>query len=144
MRLAIKLVLAAAAFMSTLLLLPSFAISYSIPSAGSGLSLPPEPRLIHPVSEEAVLTGKGSLEFKWSIVNLVEADHCEFRLYKGYNMYASNLIFKQALPAKIPFIEINSGIFEDGQVYTWSVREVSFWGRKSERAFCSFRVVKKG
>jgi len=107
-----------------------------------GFNSPPEPRLIYPISDKVILTGKDFLEFRWWN-DFIGIEHYEFKLYKGYNMYASDLIYKQSLPSRASSIKIKSELFEDGQVYTWSLIQVSFGGQKSDKSFNSFKVIKK-
>ncbi len=102
----------------------------------------PEPRLRYPISETAILTGNEPLEFKWWD-DLVGIRGFTLKIYKGYNMYAGNLIHKEDLPPEASSVKINSGLFEDGQVYTWSLIRVSFAGYKSDRSFNSFKVIKE-
>ncbi|MFH1398355.1 MAG: hypothetical protein ABIH27_07400 [Candidatus Omnitrophota bacterium] len=40
-------------------------------------------------------------------------------------------------------INIKSELFEDSQVYTWSLIRVSFSGQKSDKSTSSFEVIKK-
>jgi hypothetical protein len=103
---------------------------------------PPAPRLLNPILEKVVLSGKVNLDFEWEISNIVAIDHCEFKLYKGYDMYAANLILKEKIPSPQAAIKISSGLFENNQVYTWSVKQVNLAGQKSDPSFCSFKVIK--
>ncbi len=103
---------------------------------------PPEPRLRYPISETAVLAAGEPLEFEWW--NYEEGIRgYTIRIYKGYNMYASALIHKEDLPSGASSVKIDSSMFEDGQVYTWSLNCVSYAGYKSDRSFNSFKVVKQ-
>jgi hypothetical protein len=116
-------------------------------SAGRGLtryedSLP-APRLLSPVTDDIVLTGKSVLEFKWTQGNLARISHYEFKIYKGYNMLASTLILKQDVASGTYPIEVAVSLFEEGQVYTWSLRQVSYGGEKGDRSFSSFKIIKK-
>jgi len=106
------------------------------------LDSPPEPQLRYPAGEEVILTGNSPLEFSWWN-DFIRIDHFEFRLYKGYDMYAANLIYKEKMPSKASSIKIKSELFENNRVYTWSLMQVDFDGRKSERSFNSFKVFKK-
>jgi len=103
---------------------------------------PPAPQLRYPVLEEVVLTGNNPLEFSWRIAEM-RIDHFEFRLYKGYNMYAANLIYKEKPAANASSLKVKSELFENDQVYTWSLLGVDLEGRKSEKSFNSFRLVKE-
>ncbi|MDD2751761.1 MAG: hypothetical protein PHN59_01345 [Candidatus Omnitrophica bacterium] len=103
----------------------------------------PEPRLIYPVKETAVLSGGNNLEFKWGGEYAVTVDHYDFRLYKGYNTLADNLLLKEQLPRDTNTIAVGSDKFTDGQVYTWTLRQVSLSGVKSDPSSNSFKVIKK-
>ncbi len=122
------------------LILPVFARSRGLIEF---FNTPPEPRLIYPTAETVILTGKDFLEFKWGISELIDINYYDFRLYKGYNMFASNLLFKQRLSSNTFSIKIKSSLFEDGQVYTWALRQVVYSGEKSDPSFNSFKIIKK-
>lgn len=102
----------------------------------------PEPRLRYPINDTAILAGNGPLIFKWWN-DYSDVRSFIFRIYKGYNMYENNLILRKELPADASSVEIESGLFSDGQVYTWSLVRVSLTGRKSDKSFNSFKVIKK-
>ncbi len=102
----------------------------------------PEPRLQYPITDKVILTGKDSLEFKWWN-DYMGIDHFIFKIYKGYNMYAPDLIYKQNLASNEYSINIKSELFEDYQVYTWSLIQVAFSGQKSDKSTSSFEVIKK-
>ncbi|MEI8348980.1 MAG: hypothetical protein WCI77_02405 [Candidatus Omnitrophota bacterium] len=102
-----------------------------------------EPELLAPVTEEVDLSGKDSLEFKWLRRSLIGVDHYDFRLYKGYDMYGSNLILQEKVPYNAGSIKVKADLFEIDQVYTWSLVRVADNGNKSEKSFYSFRVAKK-
>ncbi len=102
---------------------------------------PPEPRLLYPISDKVELTGKDFLEFKW-INDYTQTGNYVFRIYKGYNTYESGLINKQSIGRGENSVKIKSDFFENGQVYTWSLMQVDLSGRKSERSFNSFKVIK--
>ena len=106
----------------------------------SGFSGTPPPRLLYPITDKVDLSGKDSLEFRWW--NNFGIDHYEFRLFKGYNMYAPDQLDKKILPSKISSIAVKADVFEDGQVYSWSLIAVSYGGQKSDKSFSSFRVIK--
>lgn len=103
----------------------------------------PGPWLLSPTSEKVDLSGKEFLEFKWLQRVLFGIDHYDFRLYKGYNMYGRDLIFKQNVPYTGSSIKVKAALFENNQVYTWSVVRVGDNGSKSEKSFYSFKVAKK-
>lgn len=101
----------------------------------------PQPRLVYPYTQEVDLTGKECLEFKWNTAIL--ADYFDFKIYKGYNETAANLIFKQRIPSGTSVFSIKSDLFQDGQVYTWSLRTIKVGMGKSDRSYVSFKVIKK-
>lgn len=120
----------------------SFAGAFSVTLDNGGFNSIPEPRLRYPIYETAVITGNDPLEFKWwddisGIRGFI------LKIYKGYNMYAANLIHKEDLPPDADSVKVKSYLFTDGQVYTWSLIRVSFAGYKSDRSFNSFKVIKK-
>jgi uncharacterized protein (DUF2062 family) len=102
---------------------------------------PPVPRLLYPINDKVVLSGKDFLEFKW-INDFTPTDHYVFKIYKGYNMYESGLVNKQNIGGGENSVKIKSDFFENGQVYTWSLILVDFGGEKSEKSFNSFKVIK--
>ena len=105
----------------------------------------PKPRLIEPATDVVDLTGKDTLEFKWSPHegDQVRRDHYDFRLYRGYTMVESTRILKMRIPPRQWSIVLKTDIFEDGQVYTWSLRQVYTGSAKSWRSFESFKVIKR-
>jgi len=104
---------------------------------------PAPPQIVSPSSDQVDLTGKDSLEFKWIIIDSARVDYCELKLYKGYETLQSTLILKQQISADTSSFQLKSSTFEDGQVYTWSLKEVSRSGQKSDRVVNSFKVIKK-
>lgn len=103
---------------------------------------PPAPRLRYPIYDTVILTVNTPLEFRW-FNDYVWTDHFILKLYKGYNMYESSLIYKQNISSGESAIKIESGLFKDGQVYTWSLVRVGFDGEKSDKSFNSFKVLRK-
>jgi hypothetical protein len=103
---------------------------------------PPEPRLRYPIDETAVIPAGQPLEFKWWNYEMGIRRYT-IRIYRGYDMYAQGLIYKEDLPPGASSVKIDSSMFEDGQVYTWSLNCVSYAGYRSGRSFNSFRVIKQ-
>jgi hypothetical protein len=101
------------------------------------------PMLFSPVTEDIDLNGKVTLEFKWWRVELPWTDRFIFKLYKGYNTTASNLILKQEYSWTEYPIKIPASQFEENQVYTWVLVQVFNGGRKSDKSFSSFKIIKK-
>jgi len=110
-----------------------------------GYDYAPQPRLISPAKEVVDLTGKDDLEFIWSPHEgrPVSRRYYDFRLYKGREMLESTLIFKERVGPHIHKLSLGSGLFEDSEVYTWSLRQVYYTSGKSLRSSCSFMVIKK-
>jgi hypothetical protein len=104
----------------------------------------PRPRLIEPVTEKVNLTGKAHLRFKWSTSEsgVGYRKYYDFRLYKGYDMLESTLIFKQRIEPNKNLIDLPVDMFDDDEVYSWSLRQRTSAG-KSPRSSCSFKVIKK-
>jgi hypothetical protein len=101
------------------------------------------PGLLYPVTNNIDLTGKEYLAFKWRRGERFWTDHYIFKLYKGYNTTADNLILKAeyrdgGYPIRVPVSE-----FEESQVYTWVLVQVFIGGRKSDKSFSSFKIIKK-
>ncbi len=103
----------------------------------------PEPRLIRPVSETLDLTGKDTVEFRWSPFEgkIHERRFYEFCLYKGREQVAKNIIVKKKIAADVYSLTLSTDIFEDGQVYTWALRQ-AFFTQKSDWAYSAFVVIK--
>ena len=104
----------------------------------------PQPRLLSPVKETVDMTGKEELEFKWSPHEKGGGfrEYYDFRLYKGYNMYENTLILKKQVAPDQYSIRLPASVFEEGAVYTWSLRQV-YDTAKSLKSFQSFKVIKK-
>ena len=102
----------------------------------------PAPWLLQPVTDMVDLTGKDALEFKWKPDLSVNTDYYDFRLYKGYDTLASTLILKQRVEGNESSFKVNAATFENGQVYTWSLRRVILSGEKSDKSFSSFKATK--
>jgi hypothetical protein len=103
---------------------------------------PPEPRLKYPIYETAIISGEQPMEFSWWN-DWIDTSGYILKVYKGYNMYAGNLVLKENLPASAVFFKVKADLFEEGKVYTWSLVRVSFAGYKSDKSFNSFKVIKR-
>jgi len=103
----------------------------------------PGPTLLYPITDNIVLSGKDYLEFKWIRTYFVQTGYLDFRLYKGYNTTAANRIFKQKFSSNEYPIRLPAALFEEGQVYTWVLVQISFDGTKSDKSFSSFKIIKK-
>ena len=105
----------------------------------------PQVRLIEPSGETVDLSGKESLTFKWSWMegDRLQRQYYDFRIYCGYDMLENTLIFKAQVAPDTYHISVRSGLFADGEVYTWCVRQRYIGLAKSGRSYASFRVIKK-
>lgn len=104
----------------------------------------PEPVLLSPTTESVDITGKDSLEFKWSPHEGTRSFRrfYDFRLYEGSNLVESALIYKEQIPPEQYAKSLPSNTFENGKVYTWTLRQVYDEGRKSLRSHNAFKVTK--
>ncbi|HNX82222.1 MAG TPA: hypothetical protein PKL77_08770 [Candidatus Omnitrophota bacterium] len=121
---------------------PVFAGDSTVVFSVGSSNAPSAPRLLYPLSDSVILTGKDSLEFRWWNEG-AGIDHFIFKIYKGYAMYGQDLLYKQNVPSGLSSITIQSKMFENGRVYTWSLIQVSFDGLKSDKSFSAFKVIKE-
>lgn len=123
-----------------LFVMPILARDFSSNSARP-FDKPLEPHLVYPVNDVVSVT-QDDLVFKWWHAS-IGIDRFEFNLYKDSDMVNDNLIFKQVLPFNISSLSLSANMFENNQVYTWSLRQVANNGVKSDKSFITFRVIKK-
>ncbi|MBN1405677.1 MAG: hypothetical protein JW946_04090 [Candidatus Omnitrophica bacterium] len=104
----------------------------------------PAPRLISPVTEIVNLAGKDTLKFSWSPHETAAGFkmYNDFRIYKGYETKENTLIFKNRVKPNEWNINVGSALFENNQVYTWSLKFVFSEGRNSQKSYQSFKVIK--
>ena len=106
-------------------------------------NIPYAPHLIYPAGEEAVLDQKqDQLEFKW-LNTYNDIRYFIFKIYKGYETTARTLIEEQKPGAHADSLRINTDIFENGQVYTWTLTPVAINGDKGNKSFNAFKFVRK-
>jgi len=126
--------------------LPLIVLAFAMMPFGAGdgiISEVPKPRIIAPC-ETVDLTGKNAIEFKWySYLRATEASggYLDLRVFKGTNMYESNMIFKQQVDPQKDRIEVDVKLFEPGQTYSWEIRQVKYDLRKSDWVYESFSVT---
>jgi hypothetical protein len=118
---------------------PAHAVSFTL--EGGLYNSPPEPRLRNPIYDAVILNSTQPLEFSWWN-DVTGTRGMIFKIYKGYNMYEDNLIHKEDLPDSLSSVKIDSALFEDGEIYTWSLVRVGFSGKKSDKSFNSFKIIK--
>jgi len=104
---------------------------------------PATPRLTEPIKETVSLAGRKSLVFRWENPGAIDVRHWVFRLYRGFNMYAPDLVLEEHVPGNKNMFEVPAERFGLGQVYSWSLVRVNLDGRKSEKVFSSFTVVNR-
>jgi len=97
------------------------------------------PRLAYPTGPEVTITGD-YLEFKWWHGGIGVRSY-EFNLYKGGGP-SGDVIVQKTLPFDVSSVQVEAKLFEDGQTYTWTLRQVADDGQKSDQSFNTFRVNK--
>lgn len=103
----------------------------------------PPVELLSPVTQDIDLTGKPTLQFKWKQTDFARTDRYEFRLYKGYDTVEANLILRQNIPNDQYPLELPAENFAVGEVYVWTLKQVSLGGIKSDIAISPFKIIKK-
>ena len=105
----------------------------------------PEVRLISPVGETVDLTGKDSLVLHWSWIegDRMQRRYYDVRVYRGYDMVESTRIARILADPAADRVELDADLFQDGQVYTWSVRQRYYGMARSYRTYASFQVIKR-
>jgi hypothetical protein len=99
--------------------------------------------LYAPVTENIDLSGKNYLEFRWRRGQFTNIRYYILKIYKGYNTYAADRIFMEHYYANRYSAEIPAGLFEKDGVYTWTLQEVFYSGRKGDASLSSFIVIDK-
>jgi len=130
-----------ALILASCLFLPSLVNARGFGADAGPLREPPPPVIMYPIYETADITGKEFLEFRWR-PEFGAIGRYEFRLYKGYDRVADNLMTKQTLEATETSYNVASDQFINGQIYTWSLISISYSGVKSEKSFNSFKIIK--
>ncbi|MDD4955215.1 MAG: hypothetical protein PHP17_04160 [Candidatus Omnitrophica bacterium] len=97
------------------------------------------PRLSYPIEPEVVVTGD-TLDFKWWPATGGVRGY-EFVLYKGGGPSGDVLVQKTLQFANL--IKVDAKLLEDGKTYTWTLRQISDSGQKSDQSFNTFKVLKK-
>ncbi|MFA5338054.1 MAG: hypothetical protein WC330_06960 [Candidatus Omnitrophota bacterium] len=97
------------------------------------------PRLSYPIGPEVTITGD-YLEFKWWHAGMGVRSY-EFSLYKGGGP-SGDVIVQKTLPFDASSMQVEAKLFEDNQTYTWTLRQVSDDGQKSDQSFNTFKVNK--
>jgi len=103
----------------------------------------PGPMLLYPTTDDIDLGGKDSVEFKWERTDSVITLYYDFRLYKGRQATADNLILQKKVYESDYPVSLPSSTLEENQVYTWVVRQVFNNGMKSDKSYSPFMIKKK-
>lgn len=111
---------------------------------GGGISDVPTPRLTRPVTDVVDLQGRKELLFEWSPHERPPSgrQYYQFKIYRGYQMYASNLFIEKQLSRGTTKITISADNFENGKIYTWAVRQRDNLNQWSDYGYQSFKVIK--
>ncbi len=107
------------------------------------LDFSPGPRLLYPVTDNIKLEGARQLEFKWERPDILKVKYYDFKLYKGYNTVASNVIFSKRISYNECPLKLDISLFEVGQVYAWAVVSIFDTGQKSDKSYSSFKITEK-
>jgi len=103
----------------------------------------PGPVLLSPTTKDIVLSGRDYLEFTWERTSFTRTNYFDFRVYKGFSATDNRQVFKQKCtwsdyPPRLP-----ASLFEENQVYSWMLIQVFTDGKKSDKSFSSFKIIKK-
>ena len=101
---------------------------------------PAPPRLISPVTETTPYPDTPSIEFRWEN-SAIDVRYFEFRLYRGYDLYARNLVLKKTIPGSASTFSLPAATCVPGQPYSWSLVRVNLDGRKSEKVYAVFSIA---
>ena len=104
----------------------------------------PQPRVLEPDGDTVDLSGKKELIFKWSPHegDISQRKYYDFRLYEGEQALGPGLILKKEVSPNKHQIGIESGLFKEGAIYTWSIRQ-KYRSGKSTRSINTFKIIKK-
>lgn len=112
-------------------------------SRGGGFDFPPPPTLEYPNTQKVDLSGKAYLEFKWHAGHLGETNGFKFRLYKGTGARENTAMIKENLPFDSNSYKVDAARFEDGQIYTWVLKQSYTERGNSDPCELTFSVIKK-
>lgn len=104
------------------LIIALIALSVSVVWAGGDRETVPKVRYLEPRSEAVIdLTGKDSIMFKWNAATPSGGRvGYRFTIYKGFGYERA---YHEEPEIKANSIEVPADIFEDGQLYTWQVKQ---------------------
>lgn len=113
--------------------------------AARNADMVPMPRLLYPTKETVDMTGKEMLEFRWSPHegDRLKRRSYDFRLYRGRDMLESSLVLKKFVSPDMFSLKLKNDLFKDGQVYTWSLRQIYYDSQKSRKASQSFKIINR-
>ena len=103
---------------------------------------PPTPTLLSP-PEKVDLSGKDTLKFKWYSSGCMGLSRLEFKVYKGYVNSAANLVYQEDLSGASSSVLVKAELFQQGEVYTYTLRAIATGGQKGDLVSDTFEVVGK-
>ena len=107
-------------------------------NAGGRKGLQPPPRLFEP-TEEADLTGKSELLFRWGTEgDRSVIDEYQFKIYKGTQTVEAAQIRSEKVSARMDRLALPAELFENGQTYAWQLRGSG--SGKTRPAYAIFKV----
>ena len=104
------------------------------------------PTLIFPVEETVYISGLKKVEFRWKPADVPFEVFCYlFRIYRGRDMSQKSEVHAEQVSGLDTATEVSADHFEDGEVYTWYIKEVNNGPpiMFSDPVFQSFRIIKK-
>jgi hypothetical protein len=128
-----------------MLFLPETVTSGMIYGRAGSIDYAPQVRIISPDDKTVDLTGQECLVLHWSWIegDRMERQYYDVRIYRGYDMLESTLIFKIQTAPDADRICVRSDLFANGGIYTWSIRQRYIGLAKSRRSYASFGVIKR-
>jgi len=101
------------------------------------------PALLSPDTEDIDLKSQAFVEFRWERTDSFSTDHYELRLYKGRQAVTDTLLMKKQISTDDYPFKLEASTFEVNQVYTWSLTQVYTNGRKSDKSYTAFMIIRK-
>jgi len=138
-----KLKFYAAVFIFFSIVIINYRVSYGSVVGDRDFASISGPTLLFPATDDIDLKSQAFVEFRWERTDRFSTDHYEFRLYKGRQAVADTLLMKKQISTdEYPF-KLEASTFEVNQVYTWSLTQVYTSGRKSDKSYTAFMIIRK-
>ncbi|MFA5039104.1 MAG: hypothetical protein WC732_05425 [Candidatus Omnitrophota bacterium] len=108
----------------------------------------PGPEMVFPMGETVeIRKDDKEVVFRWNPGKTPYTIHAFlFRIYKGQSMIRKNQVYDEQVSGFHQQAEVSPDIFEDGETYTWFVKQINMAGGQlmfSDPAFHTFEVKKK-